>query len=172
VLSQVLNSNGDLYLAALYSTELATDPLSKALIEAKCRELTAGRKEGQQRFSGSKTWCWTEDRNPGGGKLWRTFGHRVAPPPGGGRSFPDWLQHQEPDVDIVASYYHRVTEGTWAETLPVKTLRWAVAVGVGFGVGGLGPEGIAVSASIGAADMFLSNALLAVGDRVSLSRAN
>jgi len=156
VLSQVLNSNGDLYLAALYSTELATDPLSKALIEAKCRELMAGRERRATeilRFQDlvlDKGTGIREAVNSGERSVAELLHLLEA-----ADRFRDWLQHQEPDVDIVASYYRRVTEGTWAETLPVKTLRWAVAIGVGLGVGGLGPEGIVVSASIGAADMFL-----------------
>lgn len=64
----------------------------------------------------------------------------------------------------MTSYYERVTEGSWAAALPVKTLRWAIAVGVGAALGGIGVNGLAISAisaGLGAADMFLVERLAA-----------
>jgi hypothetical protein len=69
--------------------------------------------------------------------------------------FREWLQKQQPSVDLVTAYYRDVTAETWASKLPAKLMRWAVAVGVGVAVGGLGAEGVAITAGLGAADQFL-----------------
>jgi len=156
VLGAVLNAGGDLHLAALYSTELATDALSRSLIESKCRELLAGRsrREGDIRMFQELVLEQANAIREAVNSRERTF-EEVLKLVASADRFRQWVRQQDPSVDLATSYYRQVTEGTWVTTLPAKALRWAVAVVAGVSVGGLGLEGAAVTAGLGAADMFI-----------------
>jgi hypothetical protein len=156
VLSALLNADGDLHLAGLFSSELATDPLGEALIEAKCRELIVGR---LRRAADIK--LFEEVVLERGGAIReainsgeRTFADVLKLLDSADR-FREWLQKQQPSADLVSAYYRDATADTWASKVPVKVMRWAIAVGVGVAVGGLGAEGVAITAGLGAADQFL-----------------
>lgn len=156
ILSALLNADGDLHLAGLFSTELATDPLGEALIAAKCPELIVGRLK-----RASDIQLFEELVLERGGAIReavnsgeRTFTDMLKLLDSADR-FREWLQKQQPSVDLVSAYYRDVTAETWASKLPVKLMKWAVAVGIGVAVGGLGAEGVAMTAGLGAADQFL-----------------
>jgi hypothetical protein len=156
VLSAILNADGDLHLAGEYSSELATDPLGEALIAKKCRELVVGRMKRAadielfQELVLEQAGAIREAVNSGS----RTFADVLRLLESADR-FREWLQTQQPSVEVVDAYYRDATADTWAAKLPVKVLRWAIAAGLGVAVGGLGVEGAAVTAGLAAADMFL-----------------
>jgi hypothetical protein len=156
ILSVLLNADGDLHLAGLFASELATDPLGEALIAAKCRELIVGRLrraadiELFEQLVLERGGAIREVVNSGE----RTFTDVLRLLESADR-FREWLQKQQPSVDLVSAYYRDATAETWASKLPAKVMRWAIAVGVGVAVGGLGAEGVAITAGLGAADQFL-----------------
>jgi hypothetical protein len=68
--------------------------------------------------------------------------------------FRDWLHGANPDAEIVASYVKAATERTWADKLPAKTTRWALATAIGAASEMVLPTGIGAvtGAGIGALD--------------------
>ena len=156
ILSQILNALGDLHIGAMYTAELATDPASEALIRQKCSVILAGRDRRAEAIAAFQTLAVSNARaireavNTGQ----RDFRDVLALLESADR-FRSWLREQEPTAELVHEYIERLAERTWVETLPAKIARWAVASGAGFALGGLGPEGAAISSGLGAVDMFL-----------------
>ena len=156
ILSQVLNAHGDLYLAGLYRTELATDPVSEGLIKQKCEALVASWAENTkaidvfQDLTLSSAGAIREAVNSGQ----RSFSDVLKLLDSADR-FRSWLQDVEPTEDLLREFYKRTTEKSWAEKLPAKTLRWGAAIGAGMLVGGLGVEGLAITTAASAFDAFL-----------------
>jgi hypothetical protein len=76
--------------------------------------------------------------------------------------FKNWLQNQPPEQQLIKSYFRSVTESSWADKLPSKTMRWLLFSGIGaavdmMGAGGLGTAG---GALVGAVDTFFVDRLL------------
>lgn len=76
--------------------------------------------------------------------------------------FRHWLHNQPADANLVRSYYQETIKDSWVEKLPAKSIRWGIFTGSGliidaFGMGGFGTAaGVAVSAI----DAFLVDKLL------------
>jgi hypothetical protein len=162
VLSQVLNALGELQLSAIYTSDLATDPNTEALIRHKCGTLLQGR---DQRSAAIETFqsltvteCPTLREVINSGE--RNFTEFIDLLEKADR-FRDWLEAQEPTADLVAQYVRSATEKTWIEKLPAKLARWSVATGTGLALGGAGTVGIAVTAGLGAIDTFVLDRFLA-----------
>jgi hypothetical protein len=63
--------------------------------------------------------------------------------------FRGWLHGANPDSEIVASYVKAATEKTWADKLPTKTTRWALATAIGAASEVVLPTGIGAIAGAG-----------------------
>lgn len=75
-----------------------------------------------------------------------------------GKRFRSWLQGIPPDGEIVKEYFREVTKETWIDSLPARSIRWALFTAAGIGVDALiGSPGIATAAGagIGLGDTFL-----------------
>jgi hypothetical protein len=56
------------------------------------------------------------------------------------RKFHHWLERQNPNAPLMASYYRAATKETWVQKLPTKAVRWVVPAAVGLGAGFVSPE--------------------------------
>lgn len=76
--------------------------------------------------------------------------------------FSHWLQHKDPDIDLVKQYFREVTAETWVDRLPSKIVRWLLFTGIGLGVDALGGGGIGTlgGVSVSALDGFLIDKIL------------
>jgi hypothetical protein len=67
--------------------------------------------------------------------------------------FKDWLVGQNPDAQLLESYYQSAVAGSWIEGLPAKTFRYVFASVLGF-------ASIPAGLAAGAADEFLVDKLI------------
>jgi len=77
------------------------------------------------------------------------------------RRFRDWLSNQEPSSPLIGQYIEAINRETWAGLLPVKLLRWSIAIMVGLVNP---PAGIIVTT----ADTFLTERMARGWPRISL----
>jgi hypothetical protein len=73
------------------------------------------------------------------------------------KDFRSWIGSLQVDSNLVAEYLKAATNKTWADRLPTKSVRFAIATGVGLLGELLAPTGIstAIGVSAGATDTFL-----------------
>jgi hypothetical protein len=71
--------------------------------------------------------------------------------------FRKWLHSQNPDASLLREYQAAATAKTWADKLPTKGIRFAIATGLGLAGEVVMPTGISTMAgiAIGAGDTFL-----------------
>ena len=76
--------------------------------------------------------------------------------------FSSWIRRQEPDSNLVKSYYKEVTSSSWIDKLPSKTSRWAIFTGGGIALDLLTASGVgtATGVAISAFDNFVLDNLI------------
>lgn len=159
ILGQVFNALGELHLAALYTSELATDPASDALIRHRCAAVVVRRDARAASIEAFQELVLRDGRalrdavNSGA----RSFAEVLAFLEKADQ-FRDWLESQEPTADLVGEYMRSVTESTWVEGLPAKAVRWAVATGLGMALAG--PGGAVAGGALGLFDTFVLERLV------------
>jgi hypothetical protein len=86
--------------------------------------------------------------------------------------FREWLAGKSPDADLIKAYHREVIQGSWAEKLPARALRFLLFNGAGLALDALGGGGIGTLArlALSAADAFVLDKLARVGGRISSSR--
>ena len=51
------------------------------------------------------------------------------------KKFKYWLKDEEPNVELLTAYVRKISENSWLDKIPLKTLRWILFTGIGFAVG-------------------------------------
>jgi hypothetical protein len=76
--------------------------------------------------------------------------------------FSSWIRGQEPDSNLVKSYYKEVTSNSWVDKLPSKTSRWAIFTGTGIALDLLTASGLgtATGVALSAFDNFVLDKLI------------
>jgi hypothetical protein len=155
LLSQIAGVRGELDLASQLGSELATDPVSSAIMQSKFEALVDQRSELEELFldfqertlsAGSVREAINSGR--------KTLGDLV-PVVQNAEKFKGWLQKRDDPFDVIPDYFEAVAAKSWISTTPAKLLRWGVLFGVGF-----------ATAPIGA----LTAGALALGDMMLLDR--
>lgn len=75
-------------------------------------------------------------------KLWR-----IA------KKFKNWLKDEEPNVELLTAYIRKISENSWLDKIPVRTLRWILFTTAGLAVGDVA-GGIAGTAASMGVDFF------------------
>jgi hypothetical protein len=78
------------------------------------------------------------------------------------RKFKTWLDDQDPNEDLLKSYFRESTKDTWIEKLPAKASRWTLFTGLGLAIDAAGAGGLGTAAglALSAADAFLVDKLI------------
>jgi hypothetical protein len=158
LLSPFVGSLTDLQVASRFGADISTGQLGSRLLGLKCAELqraTSGRLDGIAEFQ-DLTLRGRDVRtalNSGAQDLrsLMTLLDRAD-------RFKSWIAGQPADSDLAAQYIDEVTATTWADSVPLKAIRFASATFAGSVAGGDLGAGLGVVA--GLADMFLLERIL------------
>jgi len=161
-LSYVMDVSGVLHHPSLYGAEIATGDNISALLRIKCTDILSARLRNQGIVDVFQDRMLPDAHSireavNAGERTWREVLDLLD---SAGR-FREWLQKQEPDIDLVDAYYREVTKSTWVEKLPTKVMRWAflAIAAVVLEVKGASVGGIAATGLAGAADGLLVDKL-------------
>jgi hypothetical protein len=157
ILSHAASSRVESYFAAEYMAELVTTPLQSSLIRLKHYEFLRAREK-----SGATIEMFRDINLPGFPSIREVInsGDRTIAEflklLDQAAKFRDWLRAENPDRGLLAGYVKAATEKTWADQLPTKTTRWAVATGLGLAVDMAFPTGLGTLAgvAVGGLDTF------------------
>ncbi len=65
------------------------------------------------------------------------------------KKFKSWLKDEEPNVELLTAYIRKISENSWLDKVPVRTLRWILFTTVGLAVGDVAGGITGTAASIG-----------------------
>lgn len=163
LLSFIQDARAETYFAANYSAELVTIPLLSDLIRLKHFEFLRRRDQNQSQIDLFKDvvldgFPSIREAVNSGAKSFSEFLDLIDE----AKNFRSWLQAQNPDANILREYQKASTQNTWADKLPTKGVRFAVATGLGLIGEALMPSGMSIAAGIGvgAADTFLLDKII------------
>jgi hypothetical protein len=153
LLAHVFNVECDLYFAARQLSEIATSPVSSALIAKRFSHLARRCEKSIQNkdsfqefvFKGNRT--IRESYNSGEIAISEIVKIILK-----ADRFKQWLDGKEIDSNLLFEYYKEVTNETLVNKLPIRYVRWAVFTGAGIALdlavgGGAGTlAGVALSA--------------------------
>ncbi len=151
----IFDARNDLFFASRENAEIATQPISAAIIDVKFREILKARSENQRNIEAFQELVLADGHEIGesiksGFRTWRDFLTLLK----ASRKFKDWLQQQEPSVSLIHEYHKALEKETWLDKLPTKAMRFLIFTGGGLLVPVLGSLGLS------AADTFLVDRLL------------
>lgn len=163
-LSEICNVEDSLSLAAANLSEIATSPVGNKLLGLRFSQLV-------QRFenASSKRVAFKDVVLKGG-----NFSHgsliedadmmrKIVKMILAAGRFKEWLASCEPSANIVHEYYNKVTEPSFFDKIPGKTLRWSVFSFLGMAAdmySGGGVTGTLIANSVGAFDTFYMDKVL------------
>ena len=163
LLVHILDARADLFFAAYYMAELVTAQVYSDIIGIKHFDFLMRRqqnvKEADQFIELSLPDFPTIREAINSGE--RTFAEFLVLLDKA-EKFKKWIQKTNPDAGLVQEYHKAVTAETWADKLPSKGVRFAVATGIGLAAELIAPSGIALASGIGAGafDTFILDRLL------------
>jgi len=78
------------------------------------------------------------------------------------QKFKKWILGVEPDQNLLKSYYAEVTQETFVDKLPGKSVRWGIFTGTGFIADAVATGGIgtAIGVGLGVLDTFYLDKLI------------
>jgi hypothetical protein len=163
LLSHILDARADSFFAAYYMAEPVTSPIFSDLIKLKHFEFLQRcevSRDQQEQFTDVVVPDFPSIRETINGGH-RTFREFLALLDQAGK-FKRWIQTANPDASLLQSYHRAATEATWADKLPTKSVRFAVATGLGLAAEALAPSGVGISLglSAGAADSLFMDRLI------------
>lgn len=65
------------------------------------------------------------------------------------KKFKVWLKDEEPNVELLTAYIRKISEKSWLDKIPVKTLRWILFTSAGLTVGDIAGGVAGTAASVG-----------------------
>lgn len=65
------------------------------------------------------------------------------------KKFKEWLKDEEPNVKLLTAYIRKISETSWLDKIPVKTLRWILFTSIGLAVGDITGGVAGTTASVG-----------------------
>jgi hypothetical protein len=151
LLSHLLEARSDSFFGAYYMAEPVTAPIYSDIIRLKHfdflrrRDLNAREAEQFQDIIVPDFPSIRETMNQGT-KTFSEFFTLLDK----ADKFKNWIQTTNPDVGLVQNYHRAATEKTWADRLPSKSIRFAVATGIGLAAEALLPSGLGITLGVGA----------------------
>ncbi len=162
LLVDLFEARRDLHFSSLYGGEIATNPISSALIWVKCDDLLSARQRNEeaidlfQHRTLEQGYAIRDAINSGERDYKDVLQLLQA-----SRKFRHWLHQQEPDIDLVNAYYKEVTTSTWVESYPAKAFRWIILLAISMALLPANPLiSVGVGGALSAADSFLVEQLV------------
>jgi hypothetical protein len=163
IVLNILETRGDMHLAASLNSEIATTALNTSLMKIKFKDIYEKTTRNLDNifqfndFTLNDGYAIREAINSGE----RSFKQFMAVLEKANR-FKEWLENINDDKNIIKEYHLAVTQQTWVDKLPSKAVRWSFFTGAGLALdiafaGGLGT---AVGTGLSIADAFLLDKLL------------
>ncbi|MBC7788892.1 MAG: hypothetical protein H7Z74_03005 [Anaerolineae bacterium] len=138
LLATIAGTREALEAGALLDAELATSPLSSALVQGRVSASVTRRLDSNTQIS-----LFAQMTLESGNAIReavnsgeRSFEEIIALLRRA-RTFREWLRGAPPEAGLLAHYYQSLRSGSWLESLPVKAFRWSLFTGLG----ALGPLG-------------------------------
>ena len=155
LVAHIIQSRADSYFAADYMAEIVTTPVHSRIMRLKHYDLLRARDQSVERLDRFK-----ELACPHFPSIAEAInsGQRTIPEflelLDSTQQFRHWLHEQSPDEEIIANYIKAATEKTWADKIPAKTTRWAIATVLGAASEAVLPTGVGATAgfAVGALD--------------------
>lgn len=163
LMSYVGNARADQVVSAMHMAELVTSTLSEAILSEKFSTMlskrcamTAEIELFQSIHVGART--IREVINSGE----REFAEFLPILEASRRFKAEFLKGADRNVGLLKEYHKAVTQGTWADRLPTKSVRFATFAGAGLLLDAFLPTGLgtATGLALGATDTFLLDQLV------------
>jgi hypothetical protein len=163
LLSHFSNVHTDLFFAARYDSELATNTVTADLIRQKVASLIRGRTHSATQLELFQDFVFDDSRAIRDAFLRgeRTFAELLEILSKRAK-FREWVAGLPPDANIAKAYHREVVRSGWIDKLPAKGFRWSVFTGLGVFIDAAGDGGLGTAAGIAlsAGDEFLLERLL------------
>lgn len=132
ILNHILNARGEMALSSYYLSELVTTPLNHALLGLQFKHLLLKRERSAGEIHSFqdiilKGHTIREAINSGERSISdfrKLLDHA--------KKFKNWVDGVKPEAKLIAEYYESNISGTWVDSLPIKTIRFAICTGLGF----------------------------------------
>jgi hypothetical protein len=152
LLSQLQDVYSNIYLAAEYEAEIASDPRNQVLDRMAINQTVTKLHQSQAEIERFHETVFPDSRDVraainSGGRSVDDFIVVLEK----AHQFRSWLKERPNDVPLVADYFKAATEQTWVDKLPTKIARWAVFTGLGHAIS---PAGFVAGAALSAIDAF------------------
>jgi len=163
LLIHLFNTRCDIHFASTHTSEIATDPISSAIMDIKYSELLKNRGASINTLTSFKRFVSVDTKNIGVVLACGRRSHKeYLVLLNKSRKMRNWLHNKEPDIDLIKDYHEAVVSDTWADKLPTKTTRWSIFSGIGLVLDTAGAGGLGTFAGLGisAVDTFLLDRLI------------
>lgn len=150
LLSHLQNARADTYFASEYMAEIVTSPLNSDLIRLKHYDFLRRRVRTEDELK-----LFHEVILPEFPSLREAINSNERSIVefidllDKSEKFKSWIRQQNPDASLLENYYKAVTADTWADKLPSKAVRFAIASGVGLAAEAIHPSGISTAIGVG-----------------------
>lgn len=164
ILSQALGTESELYFASNNLSEISTSVLSANLLSHKVNYLLEKSVKSSEQLDEFQKFIFDN------AKALREAVNRkeidldeLISVLRNSKRFKEWILGVEPEQNLIKSYYTEVTNKTFVDKLPGKTLRWGLFTCAGMAIDGfLGTSGLGTLAGMGmsALDSFLLDKMI------------
>ncbi len=163
IINQIQNARADLHFSANLNSELATSSIQEHLVNLKFSNIFSKSKKSKDELMNFNKFILNDSfaiREAINSKE-KSFSdfisilHKAS-------KYKDWLSKVEEDKNLIKEYHEAVTQNTWIEKLPAKSIRWLIFTGLGVLLGSIGGGGLGTLMGLGlsAGDAFLLDNIL------------
>ncbi|MFZ5553516.1 MAG: hypothetical protein ACOZCO_10395 [Bacteroidota bacterium] len=132
ILNHIINACGEMALSSFYLSELVTTPLNHSLLSLQFKHLLLKRERSAEEIHSFqdiflKGHAIREAINSGERSISdfrKLLDHA--------KKFKNWVDGVKPESRLIAEYQKSSISGTWVDSLPIKTVRFAICAGLGF----------------------------------------
>jgi len=163
ILCHILDTEKDLYFASSGISELASSQISADLATQKINYIIDKSKKSCSTLSNFNGFIFDDSKaireavNSGKIDLDDLLNVLIK-----SKKFKEWIAGQNPEKDLIKSYYEEVTKETIVDKLPCKSVRWSLFTGLGFATDAYvgGGVGTVAGIALGALDTFYLDRIL------------
>jgi hypothetical protein len=131
ILNHIINACGEMALSSFYLSELVTTPLNHSLLSLQFKHLLLKRERSAEEIHSFqdiflKGHAIREAINSGERSISdfrKLLDHA--------KKFKNWVDGVRPEARLIAEYHESSISGTWVDSLPIKTIRFAICTGLG-----------------------------------------
>ncbi len=163
IINQIQNARADLHFSPNLNSELATSSIQEHLVNIKFSNIFSKSKKSRDELMNFNKFILNDSfaiREAINSKE-KSFSdfvlilHKAS-------KYKDWLSRVEEDKNLIKEYHEAVTQNTWIENLPAKSVRWSIFTGLGMLIDSIGGSGFGTLMGLGlsAGDAFLLDNIL------------